>query len=257
MKSKLLLLTFFATNLIWGVPNVDTLKFNDNSKTLELDKQDKSILFFCPLNATSEESYLEKFDILFKKKKIQILDSLTFKIIFFSSNSNRSKGLKVKIKGIESVILINEFNCIFQNFPNKNIIKHASRIETQKYFETEFYFNTSVSNVKIREDVSCFTSLADRIPVYENYILQLSKPVYSDSEMIKYLSDSILSSKGQIEVLQNSLTKLTDSLHELSLRYSLLDQRVKSIEVENSKKRKKQVTDIFRSSLHKSENEEE
>ena len=75
--------------------------------------------------------------------------------------------------------------------------------------------------------------------------------------MIKYLSDSISSSKRQIEILQNSLKDITDSLNQLTQLYFLMNEKVMSIEAENPKKRKKVVIDRFRSSLNKSENDEE
>ena len=60
-----------------------------------------------------------------------------------------------------------------------------------------------------------------------------------------------------MQILQNSLKDITDSLNQLTQLYFLMNEKVMSIEAEDSKKRNKVVIDRFRSSLNKSENDEE
>ncbi len=257
---KTLTTIFFFLNSLnsFSAPIVDTIKYVDNLEIQKQSSKGKTIYFFCPVNSFTQENYLEKFNSLYRKKKIQSLNDCTIKLIFFNSAKSEAKGLKVKFNGIDSTIIINEFECIFENFDRRKIQIHVEREDISKYYRTNWFNNnSSLISVNISDSVTCFNQLPDRIPVYENYISQLFKPLYSDSEMIKYLSDSVSTSKRQIEILSNSLMEITDSLNQLSRLYLLMNEKVISIEVENSKKRNKQSIDRFRSSLNKSENEEE
>ena len=257
---KTLTAIIFILNSLYSfsAPIVDTIRYVDNVGIQKQSSKGKTIYFFCPINSFDQENYLEKFNSLYRKKKIQSLNDCTIKLIFFNSSKSEAKGLKVKFNGADTTIIINEFECIFENFDRRKIQIHVERDDINKYYRTKWFNkNSSLISVSISDSVTCFNQLPDRIPVYENYISQLFKPLYSDSEMIKYLSDSISSSKRQIEILQNSLKDITDSLNQLTQLYFLMNEKVMSIEAENSKKRNKVVIDRFRSSLNKSENDEE
>ena len=223
-KNLLLIVYFFQICIVWATPEVDTFKLTNNSKDLEISAKQKSIYFFCPVNSTSEELYLEKFDILFRKKKIQNIDGLAFNIVFFNSGTNLSKGLKIKIKGHETLVYINDFSCVFQNFLQREMVIHASRIEMLKYYITDFYSGTSSVNVKLKEDIACYSSLAERIPNYENYISQLFKPVYSELELIQSLKDSFAVANQKIDNLQNRLDSQNKELIKFKERLELLEK---------------------------------
>ena len=226
-RKNLLIVYFFQICLVWATPEVDTIKLTNNSKDFEISANQKSIYFFCPVNSTSEELYLEKFDILFRKKKIQNIDGLAFNIVFFNSGTNLSKGLKIKIKGHETLVYINDFSCIFQNFSQREIVIHASRIEMLKYYITDFYSGISSINVKLKEDIACYSSLAERIPNYENYIAQLFKPVYTELELIQFLKDSLAVANQKIDDLQIRLDSQSKELIKFSERLDQFEKEQK------------------------------
>jgi hypothetical protein len=211
-----------------AIPKYEIIRFNDNEKIFEINQNSKAIFFFCPVNSINEESYIEKFNLLYRKKKIQSIDSLAFNIVFFQTSTNRSKGLKVKINGYESLVYINDFSCIFQNFSQRELVIHASRNEMLKYYITEFYNGTSSVNVKLKEDIACYSSLAERIPNYENYISQLFKPVYSELELIQSLKDSLGLANQHIKELQNSLKSQSEDLSNFKERIEQLEKTSKN-----------------------------
>lgn len=210
-----------------AIPIYEIIRFNDNEKTFEINQNSKSIFFFCPVNSINEETYIEKFNLLYKKKKIQSIDSLAFNIVFFQTSTNRSKGLKVKINGYELLVYINDFSCIFQNFAQREMVIHASRIEMLKYYITDFYSGTSSVNVKLKEDIACYSSLAERIPNYENYIAQLYKPVYTELELIQFLKDSIAVANQKIDDLQIRLDSQSKELIKFSERLDQFEKEQK------------------------------
>lgn len=210
-----------------AIPKYDIIRFNDNEKIFEISHNSKLIYFFCPVNSINEDSYIEKFNLLYKKKKIQSIDSLSFNIIFFQTSTNRSKGLKVKINGHESLVYINDFSCIFQNFSQREMVIHASRIEMLKYYISDFYSGTSSVNVKLKEDIACYSSLAERIPNYENYIAQLYKPVYTELELIQFLKDSLAVANQKIDDLQIRLDSQSKELIKFSERLDQFEKEQK------------------------------
>lgn len=228
IKEIILTVCLFQICLIHAIPKVDTIKLNSNLKEFNITGTQKSIYFFCPINSTSEELYLEKFNLLYRKKKIQIIDSLNFCIVFFNAGTNLSKGIKVKIKGHDPLEYINDFSCIFENFSQRELEIHASRNEMLKYYITEFYNGTSSVNVKLKEDIACYSSLAERIPNYENYISQLFKPVYSELELIQSLKDSLGFANQQIKELQNSLKSQSEDLSNFKERIEQLEKNSKN-----------------------------
>jgi hypothetical protein len=221
MRKIIIVAALIFVGNIFAAPRFEVFRQENNDEIFELKEQSKSIYFFCPLNSTNEQSYMEKFDLLFNKKKIQSIDSLTFNIVFFNSNVNRSKGLKVQLMGLNSPILINEFNCLFQNFSAKELLRHISRNEMLKYYISEFYSGTSTINVKLKEDIACYSSLAERIPNYENYIYQLIKPNYSEIELIESLTDSLEETNLKIIELQNIIQLQESEL--LSIKQKLVE----------------------------------
>jgi hypothetical protein len=224
IKEIILAVCLFQICSIRAIPKVDTIKLNNNLKEFNLTGTQKSIYFFCPINSTSEELYLEKFNLLYRKKKIQTIDSLNFCIVFFNAGTNLSKGIKVKIKGHDPLEYINDFSCIFENFSQRELEIHASRNEMLKYYITEFYNGTSSVNVKLKEDIACYSSLAERIPNYENYISQLFKPVYSELELIQSLKDTLAVANQKIDNLQNKLDSQNKELIKFKERLELLEK---------------------------------
>jgi hypothetical protein len=144
--------------------------------------------------------------------------------VFFNAGTNLSKGIKVKINGHDPLEYINDFSCIFQNFSQRELVIHASRNEMLKYYITEFYNGTSSVNVKLKEDIACYSSLAERIPNYENYISQLFKPVYSELELIQSLKDSLTVANQKIDNLQNKLDSQNKELIKFKERLELLEK---------------------------------
>lgn len=166
-------------------PEIDTINVYDNSKQLNLKCEKETIYFFCPVNSLTKEVYLEKFEKLYKKRKIQSINNLNFCLVFFKKGISKSKGLNIYFSKIDSLLFINEFTVIFQNFDRNKIEKTGKRTEIDKYYNTFFYSTSNLSKINFEDSVTCFNSLDEKILVYENYISQLINPVYSDSK--KYL----------------------------------------------------------------------
>lgn len=223
-KALIYFSTLFCFNLI-AKPSFDTLSVSDNSKILLLKSEKKSIYIFCPINSLdyTKEIYLEKFDKLYKKSKIQAIDSVNFKLIFYKRSTNKSKGLNIYFSKLDSLVLVNDFEVYFQNFERDEIYKTSQRSDIKKRYVTSFKSDSKLSKVDISENVSCFNNLAERIPEYENFISQLVNPVYSDAENIVKLYDALKEQEKKIDSLNNDLINNKKQLDSLLKRIELIE----------------------------------
>lgn len=248
-KILIYLACFYCFNLA-AKPSFDTLSIIDNSKLLRLESKKQSIYIFCPINSFTKEIYLEKFDKLFKKSKIQALDSLDFKLIFYKRSTNKSKGLNIYFSYLDSLVLVNEFEVYFQNFDREKVYKTSLRSEIVKRYITSFISDSNLSKVDISENVSCFNNLAERIPEYENFISQLINPIYSDAEKIIILNQELNNQKNKID----SIVKVYQTLQKDIIQ---LTNRIENLEnpkpIENPKSDKKEtITPVFKKKDEKS-----
>jgi hypothetical protein len=203
-------------------PSLDTLSHSDNSKKLILKSKSQTIYFFCPINFLPKEEYIQKFDKLYKKSKIQSIDSLSFMLIFFSRSTNKSKGLNVSFSDNDTMVYVNEFETYFQNFERKKIEETIVRNEIAKRYKSKFISESNLSLIIIA-DIFCFNNLAERIPEYENFISQLINPVYSDAEKIVKLEVALKEQQIKIDSLNIDLNNFNKQLDSLLKRIELIE----------------------------------
>jgi hypothetical protein len=153
-KILIFLACFYCFNIV-AKPSFDTLSVSHNSKLLRLESKKQSIYIFCPINSFTKEIYLEKFDKLFKKSKIQAIDSLDFKLIFYKRSTNKSKGLNIYFSNIDSLLLVNEFEVYFQNFEKEKIYKFYCEFLPKKSVYSKYIKGTKT---KVNEDLLQYIS---------------------------------------------------------------------------------------------------
>lgn len=222
MKKALIYFSILFCFTLAAKPSLDTLSHADNSKKLILKSKSQTIYFFCPINFLPKEEYIQKFDKLYKKSKIQTIDSLSFMLIFFSRSTNKSKGLNVSFSDKDTMVFINEFETYFQNFERKKIEETSVRNEISKRYKTKFISESNLSLI-INADIFCFNNLAERIPEYENFISQLVNPVYSDTEKIVKLESDLKEQQIKINSLNNDLINYKNHLDSLLKRIELIE----------------------------------
>jgi hypothetical protein len=230
-------------------PSFDTLSVSDNSKIISLNSEKKSIYIFCPINSSdyTKEIYLEKFDKFFKKSKIQAIDSVHFKLIFYKRSTNKSKGLNIYFSKLDSLVLVNDFEVYFQNFERDEVYNTSQRSDIKKRYVTNFKNDFKLSKVDISENVNCFNNLAERIPEYENFISQLINPVYTDAEKIVKLEVALKEQQIKIDSLNIDLNNFNKQLDSLLKRIELIENP-KPIDMpkptENPKNKRKLIEQI-------------
>lgn len=216
MKQLIIFLFLSISQINWAQPKIDTITILSNESIVKFESELQSIYFFCPISSVKKSEYLDKYSDFIKKKKIQALSETHLKMIFFNDNpKNRSKGLRAYFSKEDSLIIINEFAVIFQNFEGSKLIFTSQREEIKKYYGIKFYSKSNLSNVSINESVGCYNSLSERIPNYENFISQLINPIFSESERITFLEDSINLYKRQIESLEKKLLIQSNRIDEI------------------------------------------
>lgn len=222
MKTALIIISCFFCFKLFAKPSFDTLSIRDNSKLVRLQSESQAIFFFCPINSFSKELYLENFNKLYKKSKIQVIENVSFKLVFFYRSINKSKGLNVYFSDKDTLVLINDFETYFLNFDRKKVEKTSVRLEVGKRYVTSFKSESNLSLV-CNSDIFCFNNLAERIPEYEFFITQLINPIYSDAEKIMMLNDIVT-------VQQLKLDSLSESFAILLKQYESVRERIERIE---------------------------
>jgi hypothetical protein len=206
----------FSLQNLWSSPEIDTLYVTSNEDTLEFEKKSKIIYFICPLSNCDKQKYLEKFSVLLKKKRIQNINNVNFQIVFFHDNVKyRSKGLRIRFSKIDSLILFNDFNVVFQNFDKNQLLFTSNREEIKKTYNLFFYNFGNLAKVNLNESIACYSSTDERIPNYENFISQLVNPVFSELERISFLEDSIKKLNVQLDTLFDRLKKFDERMEKL------------------------------------------
>ena len=195
---------------------IDSLVIQNTDSIYTLNSLEKTIYFVCPVRNCAKTEYWNKFNELLSKKKIKKIKEVNFTLVFFNENvKNRSKGLKLKFGKSDSVLYVNEFRAYFHSFQRNDLLKTIERIDISKRYGINFYGDSSLADIFIAEDVSCFSKLSELIPNYEEFISQLINPVYSTEEQIVMLNQKNIELTRTVNLQNEKIALIISELDSL------------------------------------------
>ena len=121
-------------------------------------------------------------------------------------------------------------------------MKTIERIDISKRYGINFYGDSSLADIFIAEDVSCFSKLSERIPNYEEFISQLINPVYSTEEQIVMLNQKNIELTRTVNLQNEKIALIISELDSLKQEIEKQNQiNEKTIDSNEIKKEKPKV----------------
>lgn len=221
MKHFFIFFICFTFHLTFASPVIDTIYIKSSDSLLRLETTEKTIHFFCRVDATQKEiDYLKKFDLFLKKKEIQKINNLRINLIFYRDANTRDKNIGLKVSFPEKDTVLNDFSVFFQNFNKIDLLNTYKRTEISKVYILKHIANSNLTEIKIAE-VFCADLLADNIIQYKDFISQLYNPVFSEKEEIEFLKDSLRSYKKQFDLITEKIIEQNERLLNLEKAISI------------------------------------
>ncbi len=186
----------------------------NNSIITEVVVEENSIFFFCPIKYLAKEKYLEKATDLITSNSLSGIQELKVNLFFFTEDSEYfSGGPNVRLKTInrDTTFIINDFEAFFLGFNNfKNCLQR--KVISRYYSYLEYGISNSY-NVSAQKGITCFKSLDERIPFYQNVIKEYFYPSYSIDEQIQQLKDSLQLLNSKVVILEKEILVYSTKLN--------------------------------------------
>ncbi|MBM3186627.1 MAG: hypothetical protein FJZ67_10015 [Bacteroidetes bacterium] len=141
---------------------------------------------------------------------------------------------------MDSLILFNDFNVVFQNFDKKQLLFTSNREEIKKTYNLTLYNFSNLAKVNLNESIACYSSTDERIPNYENFISQLVNPVFSELERISFLEDSIKKLNVQLDTLFDRLKQFDKRMEKLEGKANPSNTPIENQPINNKGESKKE-----------------
>jgi hypothetical protein len=186
----------------------------NNSAVTEIQNEKNSIFFLCPIQYLSKEKYIEKAKDLISNNNISSVEELKVTLLFFSEDSEYYSGgplIKLQTNEKDTTFIVNDFAAIFLGF--NNFEGCLERKVISRYYSYFSYGESNVFNVSAQRGITCFKSLDERIPFYQNILKEYFYPSYSLDEQISQLRDSLQTLNNRIEILEKVILESSKNIN--------------------------------------------
>jgi hypothetical protein len=205
-KSILIFFFVFSFLSVFSKPNLVTFNIEKNEDKNIFFTKNSTVYFFCPTSHVKKEKYIEQIQSFINSERIDKIENLNIVLVLFIENLyDPSQGVNCYFSADDSLI-INEFCVCFQNFEKNKILKTQQRKEIIKYYDLRFLTN-SIVNICLKP-TKCFNNLSEKIFEYEKFVSELFNPIYSESEKISILEDSIKHLNFQLDNINIKLGQI-------------------------------------------------
>jgi hypothetical protein len=185
----------------------------NNSKVTEIQNEKNSIFFLCPVKYLAKENYIEKAKNLIANNTISSVLELKVTLLFFTEDSEYFSGgplIKLHTDTKDTTFIVNDFEAIFLGFNNFEACLKRNVI--YRYYTFLEYGASDVFNVTAQRGITCFKSLDERIPFYQNILKEYFYPNYSLDEQISILKDSLQILNSRVSSLEKVISEVQNKL---------------------------------------------
>lgn len=167
-----------------------------------------------PYKILAKVKYLDKAKDLISNEIFSGIQDLKVDLFFFMEDSEYFSGgprVKLNTKNRDTTFIINDFEAIFLGFNNfENCLQ---RKVISRYYSFLQYGTSNSFNVSAQTGITCFKSLDERIPFYQNILKEYFYPSYSLDEQIQQLKDSLQLLNSRVVILEKEISEFTTKLN--------------------------------------------